>query len=144
MSSVNLLHDYVSLREYTPLHSFRKKPRPHSVGASIVSRLTGDGINWKLTANKNLLSIISNDWDCSFVLDSCSWILRMKLIGTRSSNSFIGVYRFSILIICTKHIISSWKTNTLIYIMFSNLVIIGLNYWRTGGRVPPGIWSGGS
>lgn len=81
----------------TTYRRFRQSS-PHRVGTVNVSRETDEGLNGRLMANRNLVSI------SSVCVESCrdfsfSWILRMKLTGTRSSNSFTGVYKFKIFII---------------------------------------------
>ena len=85
------------LNHWTTYRRFRQSS-PHRVGTVNVSRATDEGLNGRLIANRNLVSI------SSVCVESCrdfsfSWILRMKLTGTRSSNSFTGVYKFKIFII---------------------------------------------
>lgn len=75
-----------------------RQRRPQSAGTVTVSSPTDDGLNGKLTAKSNLVSMRR------VCVTSCrelslSWILRIKLTGTLSSNSFTGVYKFKILII---------------------------------------------
>ena len=65
----------------------------------MVSKATGEGLKGKVTAKVNLVSM-SRAWeDKASRTDSFSCILRMKLMGTLSSNSFTGVYRLRILMI---------------------------------------------
>ena len=59
-----------------------------------------EGLKGKVTAYINLVSINKVwVWPVDGRLDSFSWILRMNEMGTLSSNSFTGVYRFRILMI---------------------------------------------
>ena len=65
----------------------------------MVSKPRDEGLKGKVTANRNLVSIKRVCEESCGRLDNFSWIFLMKLMGTRSSNSFTGVYRFRILMI---------------------------------------------
>ena len=79
-----------------------RKPSPHWDGAVRVSRATGEGLKGNVTAYVNFVSMRRAWEDVWSRTDSFSWILRMKLIGTRSSNSLTGVYRLRIFMIWNK------------------------------------------
>ena len=71
----------------------------------MVSNRMLEGLKGKVTGKENLVSIsrvLTPAWASGRSFKR-AWILRMKEMGTRSSNSSTGVYRLRILTICNQH-----------------------------------------